>query len=33
VLGFEFDKRRESDDLLFDEVKLRESAGCEELCP
>jgi hypothetical protein len=29
---FEFDTRREPYELLFDEVKLRESAGREELC-
>jgi hypothetical protein len=28
---FEFDTRREPYELLFDEVKLRESAGFEEL--
>jgi hypothetical protein len=32
ALGLEFDKRREPDELLFDEAKLRESAGVEELC-
>jgi hypothetical protein len=31
-LGFEFDTRREPYELLFDEAKLRESAGVEELC-
>jgi hypothetical protein len=29
---FEFDTRRELYELLFDEVKLRESAGFDELC-
>jgi hypothetical protein len=32
ALGFEFDTRREPYELLFDEPKLRESAGFEELC-
>jgi hypothetical protein len=32
ALGFEFDTSREPYELLFDEVKLRESAGFEELC-
>jgi hypothetical protein len=32
ALGLEFDKRREPYELLFDEAKLRESAGVEELC-
>jgi hypothetical protein len=32
ALGFEFDTRREPHDLLFDEVKLGESARFEELC-
>jgi hypothetical protein len=32
ALGFEFDTRRWPYELLFDEVKLRESAGFEELC-
>jgi hypothetical protein len=32
ALGFEFDTRREPYELLFDEVKLRESARFEELC-
>jgi hypothetical protein len=31
-LEFEFDTRTESSGLLFDEEKLRESAGFEELC-
>jgi hypothetical protein len=31
-LEFEFDTRREALELLFDEIKLRESAGFEELC-
>jgi hypothetical protein len=31
-LGFEFDMRREPYELLFDGIKLRESAGFEELC-
>jgi hypothetical protein len=29
---FEFDRRREPYELLFDEVKLRESEGFDELC-
>jgi hypothetical protein len=32
LIEFEFDTRRESYELLFDEVKLRESAGFDELC-
>jgi hypothetical protein len=34
ALGFEFqfDTRREPYEHLFDEVKLREAAGCEGLC-
>jgi hypothetical protein len=32
ALGFECDTRREPYELLFDEEKLRESAGFEELC-
>jgi hypothetical protein len=32
ALGFEFDTRREAYELLFDEVKLMESAGLQELC-
>jgi hypothetical protein len=32
ALGFEFDTRREPDELLFDEAKLRGSASFEELC-
>jgi hypothetical protein len=32
-LGFEFETRREPCELLFDEAKLRESAGFEELSP
>jgi hypothetical protein len=32
ALGIEFDMRKEPYELLFDEVKSRESAGCEELC-
>jgi hypothetical protein len=33
ALGLEFDTSGEPHELLFDEVKLRESAGFEELCP
>jgi hypothetical protein len=32
ALGFQFDTRRKSYELLSDEVKLRESVGFEELC-
>jgi hypothetical protein len=32
ALGFEFETRRDPYELLFDEVKLRESAGFEDLC-
>jgi hypothetical protein len=32
ALGFEFDTKRDPYELLFDERKLRESAGFEELC-
>jgi hypothetical protein len=32
ALELEFDRRREPYDLLFDEEKLRESPGFEELC-
>jgi hypothetical protein len=32
ALVFEFDTRREPYELLFDEAKLRESAGFQELC-
>jgi hypothetical protein len=32
ALEFDFDTRREPYELLFDEVKLRESAGLEKLC-
>jgi hypothetical protein len=31
MLGFELETRREPSELLFDEVKLRENAGFEEL--
>jgi hypothetical protein len=32
ALGIEFDTKREPYELLFDDAKLRESAGFEELC-
>jgi hypothetical protein len=32
ALGFEFDATIKPYYLLFDEIKLRESAGFEELC-
>jgi hypothetical protein len=32
ALAFEFDMRKEPHELLFDEIKLRESAGLQELC-
>jgi hypothetical protein len=33
VLEFEFDTKRWPYEFLLDEVKLMESAGCDELCP